>query len=328
MPEFIFRDEFDKHKSIVNTPHSPRFPRLFSDEEDQRRLKTFFNSDLHFGTGISLLPAIKSRITAKNVLQENDPDARALLLFLSGLYAESHSFYKGWIYVDATVKTGEVTLFWDEQQRQWIAEAYVHAIWAVTTAINALMNPEPATHDLFIKWFGNSHNAIDTHHAMTRMADQYKRMFRNLNNGTPRIAADDVAYHNDSSTFALVALNEKMNVVYIGKGFWERDLIDITIERQQTFIHEWSHKFFDPRTDDVTNTRGLNIYGVKACLSMLKTMPPEDARKNADNVGYFALDVWLAKYRGLTYKGNGYLKPSMPYRKATPHPKTSRQATP
>ena len=127
---------------------------------------------------------------------------------------------------------------------------------------------------LSAKWFSatNSVNGDNYDHA--------KGIFTKLK---PALASVNIECNNEDcrpNTFAFVYPKDENQIIYLCPVFWSTS---DPSERPQTLIHEYSHF-------DVIGSTLDYRYGTTECLNLAATNSTEAVR-NADNIGYFAIDV-------------------------------------
>lgn len=287
---FVFLDEFEKHKRGCTSIENIGLRHL---------VRSFFNYDLDWNRHEEL-DRVRAKITPKLINDEPSSDGGKALRFLAGLYPEPS--FRGWIYTDT--RGAQLTSYWDKDKRDAIAIAYKRALDVVETSINVLTVDGMISdaNALFIEWFGDSGNVASDRSAM---AAQFKLLRTALS--TVRVVSDDVA---DRDCVASAAGWEDMNVIYVGDDFWappgmsaEDVRRGLELKQAQACIHEWTHKYFNPKTKDVKHG-GSTCYGDTKCRA-LAVADPAKAMSNADSIGYFAIDAWWRKYRGSPFADGG-----------------------
>lgn len=279
---FVFLDEFEKHKNGCTSIEEVGLRHL---------VRSFFNYDLDWNRHEEL-DKIRAKITPKRIADESSSAGAKALRFLAGMHPEPT--YRGWIYTDT--RGPALTPYWDKDKRDAIAVAYKRALDVVDTSINvlAVSGMIGDSDALFVEWFGNSGNLAGDKSAM---AAQFKKLRTALSE--VRVVSDDVA---DRDCVASAAGWEGLNVIYVGDDFWAPPNMSaedvkrgLELKQAQACIHEWTHKYFNPKTKDVKHA-GSTCYGDAACRA-LALADPAKAQNNADSVGYFAIDAWWRKYR-------------------------------
>lgn len=285
---FVFLDEFEKHKTGCQSIEEVGL---------RHKARAFFNNDLDWNRHTEL-DDVRAKITPQRIDEEPSSAGKKALRFLAGLHPEPT--FRGWIYTDTRGPT--LTPYWDKDQRAAIALAYKRALDVVETSINVLTIGDliADSNDLFIEWFGDSGNVAGDKLAM---AAQFKLLRSALSN--IRVVSDDVA---DRDCVASAAGWEGLNVIYVGDDFWAPPNMSaedvkrgVELKQAQACIHEWTHKYFNPKTKDVKHA-GSTAYGDAACRALAQADPAK-AQNNADTVGYFAIDAWWRKYRASPFSG-------------------------
>jgi len=284
---FIFSRQFKTHASYASQ---------ISNLELRFLAQAVFNNELRWDR-VAELENLHSKITDDAIAKEPFTPCAKALRFLKGLHPDQR--FRGWVYSD--VRPRPLTEYWTADQREQIGTAYRRALDMLEVAIAA--SSDAANLALFTDWFGNSGNAAAE---MAAMNAQYVAIKRGV--GDLRVVADHIA---DRDAVALAYPGETWNVTYIGNDFWAGGTDPAeTIRRgksnqqAQSFIHEWSHKFCNPQTDDtpwasVAGNPGYagDCYGTVECRKLAQ-LSPAQAQNNADNVGYFAVAAWWSKYKG------------------------------
>jgi hypothetical protein len=306
----VFSVAFEIFANILKT-HATNSTTFKNDHRLKRAVRTLFEQDLNWNVQTEEASQyIQNKITLEVILKEKNKSIKDLLFFLTGLHSEKSQRFNGWIY-EYVMYNGTT---WIAENYEDIVDSYMEAIETLTLAIDTLQDTRNLTsRRLFVKWFGNrgglsSRLVLDED--MKSMAAQYRVTRDKVKAINPRVLCK-INTH-DHQAFAMVNPNDKWHAINLGKFYWEAPGFD----KQQTFIHEWSHFFFNPKTEDWE-------YGAEKCMAMAKedtarvmaiakndntkTIIPRNnakimkSRNNADSVGYFAIDVWLNKYQGRTY---------------------------
>lgn len=287
---FVFLDEFEKHKIGCTS---------IEDVGLRHKVRSFFNYDLDWNRHDEL-DRVRAVITPKRISDESSSSAGKVLRFLAGLYPEPT--FRGWIYTDTRGPT--LTPYRDKEKRYTIAIAYKRALDVIDTSINVL-TIDGLTGDanaLYFEWFGDSGNLAADRNSM---AAQFKLLRAAVSN--VRVVSDDVS---DLDSVASAAGWEGLTVIYVGDDFWappgmgaEDVKRGLELKQAQACIHEWTHKYVNPKTKDVKHG-GSTCYGDTACRA-LALADPAKAQNNADSVGYFAIDAWWRKYRGSAFADAG-----------------------